>query len=176
MNYRDCNTPLNDLTSEILRSVTNYDPEKGIFTWKVAPKHSRIRVGDVAGCSDSKGYIVIKILYKMYKAHRLAWLYTQGQWPIGQVDHINRVKSDNRIANLREATNVLNGQNRSKNCDNTSGHTGVCWVKGSSKWKAYITINQKRVNLGHFSTIEGAVSARKTGEQRYWSTADTGAV
>ena len=159
-------TPANELTAEYLRSILYYDQETGIFTWKVRTSNS-VKVGDAAGC-QSGGYLRIRLQSKPHKAHRLAWLYVYGTWPKGQIDHINRNRSDNRIANLREVTNKQNGQNKSKRSDNTSGHTGVSWHKQSSKWQVKIKHNQKLIHLGYFTDIEEALSARKAGELKYW--------
>ena len=157
-----------ELTAEKLRSVLDYEPATGIFTWKVSTSR-RVKVGDVAGCPDGGGYLRIKIQSRLYKAHRLAWLYTYGEWPEDQIDHINRNKTDNRIANLREVTNKQNGQNASKRSDNTSGHPGVGWHKQSAKWVAQIKHNQKLIHLGYFTTLEEAIAARKAAEKLYWA-------
>ena len=161
-------TPANELTAEKLRSILNYDPETGIFTRKVSTAH-RIKVGDVAGCSNGDGYLRIRLQSQRYQAHRLAWLYVYGEWPEDQIDHINRNRSDNRIANLREVTHKQNHQNKSKRSDNTSGHPGAYWDKQSAKWRAQIRHNQKLIHLGHFATIEEAVAARKAAEKLYWA-------
>jgi len=160
--------PRPELTAEKLRELLHYDPETGIFTWKVRTSRS-VKVGDVAGCPNGDGYLQVWIQSRLYKAHRLAWLYTYGEWPTDQIDHINRIRTDNRISNLREATNKQNHQNKSKPSNNTSGHPGVSWYKRDSKWKAKITHNQKHIHLGYFATIEEALSARKAAEKLYWA-------
>ena len=160
-------SPAQELTAEYLRSVLDYDPESGIFTWKVRTSN-RVKVGDVAGRPGVNGYLQISVQSRLYQAHRLAWLYMCGSWPKDQIDHINRNRSDNRIANLREVTNKQNNQNRSKSSNNTSGHPGIYWHKQSSKWQAKITHSQKQIHLGLFATIEEALAARKAGELKYW--------
>ena len=157
-----------ELTAEYLRSVLHYDPATGIFTWKVRTAHN-VKVGDVAGCPNGDGYLQIKLQRRHYKAHRLAWLHVYGEWPKEQLDHTNRIRTDNRISNLREVTNKQNGQNRSKRSDNTSGHPGVVWHKRISKWRAQIKHNQKLIYLGLFENLEDAVSARKAAEKLYWA-------
>ena len=157
-----------ELTAEYLRSILHYDPETGIFTWKVRTSN-RVKVGDVAGSPDDLGYLLISIQNRNYKAHRLAWLYVYGEWPKDQIDHINRDRADNRIENLREVTNKQNQQNTSKSSRNTSGHTGVRWHKQNSRWQARIMHNQKEIYLGCFTDIEDAVAARKAGEKLYWA-------
>ena len=156
-----------ELTVEYLRSVLHYSPATGIFTWKVRCS-SRVKVGDVAGCLDGHGYLLIRVCSRLHRAHRLAWLYVYSEWPKDQIDHINRIRTDNRIANLRDVSNKQNGQNASKPSNNTSGHPGVRWHKRASKWVAQIQHNQKQIHLGCFTDIEEALSARKAGELRYW--------
>ena len=157
-----------ELTAEYLRSVLHYDPETGIFTWKVRTANC-VKVGDVAGCLEGEGYLHIQLQSRKHKAHRLAWLYIRGSWPTDQIDHINRIRTDNRIANLREVSNKQNHQNKSKPSNNTSGHPGVVWDKQKSKWKAQIRHNNKLIHLGYFATIEEALSARKAAEKLYWA-------
>ena len=169
MSEHDCTTPARpELTAEHLRSILNYNPETGVFIRKISTARLA-KVGDVAGTLRLDGYVGIKVQGRAYKAHRLAWLHFHGAWPVDQLDHINRIRTDNRIANLREVTHKQNGQNRSKPSNNTSGHPGVCWFKPVSKWQAYITHNQKNLHLGYFTDIEEALSARKAAEKLYWA-------
>ena len=160
--------PRPELTAEYLRSILSYDPETGIFTRKVSTSTS-VKVGDVAGSPDGHGYLQIRVQSRPHKAHRLAWLYVYGEWPKDQLDHINRIRTDNRISNLREVTNKQNLQNAGKRSNNTSGHPGVCWNKQNSKWRAQIMHNYKHTHLGYFSTLEEAISARKAAEKLYWA-------
>ena len=160
--------PRPELTAEYLRSILSYDPETGIFTWKVSTSR-RVKVGDAAGCQDGGGYLSIKVQSRPHGAHRLAWLYTYGEWPEDQLDHINRDRSDNRIANLRDVSHKQNMQNAGKPSNNTSGHPGVYWHKRDFKWVAQIRHNYKQIFLGCFTTIEDAVSARKAAEKIYWA-------
>ena len=160
--------PRPELTAEYLRSVLHYDPETGIFTRKVSTS-TNVKVGDVAGCPDGQGYLRLGLQSRRYQAHRLAWLYMSGEWPKDQIDHINRIRTDNRISNLRAVTNKQNHQNRSKPSSNTSGHPGIDWYKRDSKWRAKIMHNQKLIHLGYFSILEEAISARKAAEKLYWA-------
>ena len=146
----------------------HYAPETGIFTWKVRTSNS-VKVGDVAGCPDGGGYLLITLQSRLYKAHRLAWLHTYGVWPSLDIDHINRNRSDNRNSNLREVTHKQNHQNRSKPSNNTSGHPGVVWHKRISKWQVKIKHSYKYIHIGYFTTIEEAISARKAAEKLYWA-------
>lgn len=154
------------LSQEKLKSLLHYDPETGVFTWLVRASSSA-KVGSVAGCLETYGYVVIRIDRKNYKAHRLAWLYLHGNLPPKQLDHINRDRSDNRICNLRLATSAENNQNRSLSTKNTSGHIGVCWFKRTKKWKANIKLNNKEIHLGYFTDLSEAIEARKAAEVKF---------
>ena len=157
-----------ELTADTLRSILHYDPETGIFTWKVSTARN-VKVGAVAGSVNGGGYLQIMVLSRLYKAHRLAWFYMYGEWPKLNIDHINRNPSDNRQVNLRDVTQKQNGQNASKRSDNTSGCTGVSWHKQRSKWQAHIRHNHKLIHLGLFESLEDAIAARKAAEKLYWA-------
>ena len=160
-------SPAQDITAERLRELLHYEPETGIFTWKVGSAN-QVKVGDAAGSQNGLGYLHVRLQRRLYSAHRLAWLHFHGVWPVDQLDHINRIRTDNRIANLREVSHKQNGQNASKSRSNTSGYPGVYWDKQHSKWVARIMHNRKNIYLGYFATIEEALSARKAGELKYW--------
>jgi len=155
-------------TAEYLRSILNYNRETGVFTRRLSTAPNA-RTGDVAGYMSKDGYLLVKVLCKTYKAHRLVWLYVHGEWPQGQIDHINRDRSDNRIANLRDVSHQQNQQNASRRWDNTSGYPGVCWHKPSGKWAASISYSKKQKHLGLFTDINEAVAARKAAERHYWA-------
>ena len=146
------------LTQERLKELLRYDPETGKFCWAVSPR-ANIKVGAEAGTSDAHGYVIISIDRRLYRAHRLAWLWVYGEWPSSEIDHINRTPSDNRIANLRLADRFLNTQNVGIRSDNTSGHRGVGFHKISGKWRARYQLNKRNVDLGYFPTKEAAVTA-----------------
>ena len=146
-----------NLTAEHLRFLLNYCPESGVFTWK-NPQASNVKAGQVAGTDDGKGYLLIGINGKLYKAHRLAWLYVTGEWPAGQIDHINRCKSDNRLCNLRIANGSQNQMNKF-HPNNTSGVKGVYWNKQRGKWQAQIQVHGKGYNLGRYADIRDAAEA-----------------
>lgn len=145
------------LTQKILKELLNYNPETGIFSRNIPTK--RARVGYEYKTVGNHGYIVINILNKTYTAHRLAWLYIYGEMPSSTLDHINGIRIDNRIANLRVVTpsqNIINTKLRS---DNKSGSRGVSWCKDRNKWQAYINIDGKRKPLGRFENKEDAEKA-----------------
>ena len=147
-----------DLTAERVRELLHYDPKTGEFTWRVS-RGGGVKAGDIAGTiNKTKGYRNIWIGGN-YKAHRLAWLYVHGTWPEDQIDHINHVKTDNRIANLRPATNGQNMQNRPHQRNSPSGFKGVLGRSKSGRLPAKIAANGKQIWLGHFDSPELAYAA-----------------
>lgn len=143
------------LTAERLRELLKYDPETGVFTWKDARK--AVSAGSAnAGTLHRSGRIYIGIDYGHYKAHRLAWLYMTGEWPIGEVDHENTVPGDNRWTNLRDVVHQTNMQNlRVAHKDSRTGFLGV-GVHESGLYRAQITVNGKQKHLGLFRSAEEA--------------------
>ena len=155
----------NKLSYDRLVDILDYNKETGEFFWKVRKGH--VMAGSPAGFIHSKGYRIIKINHVQFYAHRLAWLYVHGEWPKDQIDHINHIRSDNRMENLREATNQENHKNQSMRSDNKSGMTGVHWHNGRGKWAASVVSNKKRVNLGYFDKLEDAMLERKMANIKY---------
>jgi hypothetical protein len=151
---------MKELTQEYLREILTYEQDDGTFKWKVSNNLS-VKVGDVAGSVDKRGYLRIGIDGKTYRAHRLAFLYMTGEFPLSGTDHINHDKLDNRFINLRVASQQDNGRNRSINTNNKSGFTGVCWYKHTNKWRTQININGKKKHLGYFKDLAEAINARK---------------
>ena len=96
---------------------------------------------------------------RMYKEHRVIWFAYYGKWPINQIDHINGIKDDNRISNLREANSFQNQMNRAEQKNNTSGRKGVCFHIRLRKWQARIASNGKRVHIGYFQFKRDAIFA-----------------
>jgi len=150
-----------DLSAERLRDLLWYDPLTGVFQWKIAPKRKSSR--GCAGAKDHYGYIVIRVEGTLYKAHRLAWLHHFGEWPSQTIDHINRVRDDNRIANLRDVAQTLNMRNATY-APTKSGHVGVVWDKARGKWKAQIRFGRRHIGLGRFDNKEHAIAARRKAE------------
>lgn len=142
-----------------LCSMLDYNPDTGIFKNAIT-RNSRAPAGKIAGYIDRTGYIQIRIAGRNYLAHRLAWFYVHGVWPIGIIDHRNGIKSDNRISNLSDTSSYHNQQNqRHAHCDSKSGLLGVYWHKSDNAWRAIITTNGKRKYLGNYKTAEEAYSA-----------------
>lgn len=145
------------ITKDELMAVLNYDPETGVFTWRV--KMSQKMPGSRAGNLQPHGYIKIRINRRHYYAHRLAWLYMSGEWPKEEVDHINGDRSDNRWANLRAASRNENQCNVRLSVANTSGVRGVVWCKSTSRWRAQIKLRRKMFHVGRYDSIEEAAAA-----------------
>lgn len=140
---------------EALRRWLSYDPATGIMRWK-ARKSPMAPAGAEAGNISRDGYRTIYFDGITYLAHRLAWLLHYGFPPAGQMDHINGVRSDNRIENLRLATPSQNCANRRVNPSSKCGIKGVRQCKLRGKWRAYVSISGRRTYLGHFATAEEA--------------------
>ncbi len=158
------------LTQEYLKTILNYDPLTGIFTWIKSDRGGW--VGKQAGFihdPDKKtgGYVVIGIQGKSYRAHRLAWLYMMGSFPETGIDHINLIRHDNRFFNLRECTQAGNTANIMAPVTNTSGVKGVTWNKARKKWTAQITSEGIRYYLGIFSDKEDAIKAIQEARIKY---------
>ena len=149
-------TAIADLSAERLREILDYNPDTGIFTW-IKPTSNRVKIGAVAGYfCPIHNCIRIRLFGNLHFAHRLAWLYVTGKHPIEQIDHINGNRLDNRIENLREATDQQNKQNLGVSKANKSGMRGVHFVKKKNKWCAQITSHRKTRSLGYFDSKEAA--------------------
>jgi len=139
------------LNQEKLKEVLQYSPETGVFTWKKT-RCRRLKVGQIAGSSSGNwGYRHIFIGRYYYSAHRLAWLYVNGTWPLDEIDHINGLRDDNRILNLRSVTKAQNMQNKMHDAKGAHCDRG--------RWASMITVNKKRIPLGRFDTKEEATAA-----------------
>ena len=151
------------MNQEELREYLSYDKDTGIFKWKIY-RRAKAKKNSIAGYLKTNGYIAIKINNKAYYAHRLAWLYVYGELPNREIDHINRIKDDNRIENLRDVKHCINMRNvdLSIYCN-----VGVNQKKGSKKWRCAITVNGRYIHLGYFKNKEDAIKVRKDAELKY---------
>lgn len=144
-----------DLTAARLRELLHYDPQSGVFTWRVA--RGCVRAGQMAGSPMKSGYVHFCIDGKFYYAHRLAWLYVHGVWPTGGfVDHRNHNKSDNRIDNLRDATKSVNGENRRVAQKNSHSRLMGAFLAHDGQFTSKIVVRGVRHYLGRFKTAEEA--------------------
>jgi hypothetical protein len=140
-----------------LKRLFRYEPETGNFVRLVAV--SSCRAGSIAGTIHPKGYVQIQIEGRLYKAHRLAWLYMTGGWPASLIDHRDLCPANNAWGNLREATRSQNGANKGKNSNNKSGFKGVHYDAQKGKWVAQIQTPGRKQYLGCFPTAELAHAA-----------------
>lgn len=139
------------LSVEDLREIILYNRKTGLFAWKKSRRG--VQIGKTLGTDNGFGYLRITVLGRSYYAHRLAWFYVHGEWPI-TIDHLNGVKSDNRITNLRGCSQSDNKQNvREAQANSKSKILGVSWHKKAKKWQAHICIYKERKYLGLFSDI-----------------------
>ena len=177
-------TTKQELTIETLRLLIAYCPETGTLTWKArtpdlflgtqqSSEHSckiwNVKyAGEPALASfDGRGYLHGAIFARSVSAHQAAWAIHFGFWPTHGIDHINGIKDDNRIINMRDVPDAENAKNQKRNVRNTSGVTGVSWFARTNRWVAMIKGDGKVRNLGYFKTIEEAAAARKVAEAKY---------
>ena len=144
------------LTQDYVQELLDYNPYTGNLIWKKILSPRR-QVGDIAGCDKHRtGYSQVQINGKQYAIHRIVWLWVYGDWPKQQIDHINGIRSDNRLVNLREASPKENQQNRGINKNNTSGYRNVSWDKYAKKWRAQFYREGKLYILGLYDSPEEA--------------------
>lgn len=146
-------------TPELLRKLLRYDDDTGKLFWR---RHNSN--DDALTAVTSGGYRHGRIAGTDCYAHRVIWAMKTGSWPTEQIDHINHDRADNRLENLREATNHENHRNKSMMCTNTSGTVGVYWVPSRGKWRARIKADGKLKHLGSFVLMSDAIAARKAAE------------
>jgi len=155
-------------TPEILAEKLSYDAETGELTWKKCRDSQKI--GKKACSLDVCGYVQINISGKVLKGHRVAWALFHGEWPDGQIDHINGNRSDNRIVNLRVVDNKTNCQNQRNGVrKNATGYIGVHFYNRASinKYRAKIWVDGKQIYLGGFETPKLAHEAYVQAKRKY---------
>ena len=149
------------------RSYFNYNPETGVLYWKVSLSNRAPVGSEVGGIDPSSGYIQLRLHRKKHYAHRIVWEMHNGPIPKGKmVDHINHIRHDNRLCNLRLVSSLDNARNSSKSANNTSGRSGVYFREDCGKWRAGIGVSNKFVNFGTFETKEEAILARELAEKQ----------
>ena len=168
----------NEIAIETLNEILICDSEAGTLLWRERPlrlcfdqriwkawntKHAGKPALTISGASG--GYLQGCIFRKRFMAHRVVWALHYNEWPVDQLDHINGVRTDNRICNLRLATPLMNSRNRAKNLNNSSGAIGVHWNKRVGKWSAMIGNNNKLKHIGYFDNKGDATSARANAEK-----------
>jgi len=154
------------ITQQELKEFLHYDQDTGIFTW-IKRAARCIKIGDVAGTKHPDGYVCITLSGKRYLAHRLCWLYVYGEVPENQIDHINCIRNDNRICNLRKATKAENSYNQKLRKNNTSGVKGATWSKKDKKWHAQFNFNNKIIFVGQFKNLQDAKHSIEQARLKY---------
>lgn len=158
------------VTQEFLRKTFEYNPETGEWKWNIKfISRGRLskRYGKRVGCiSPSNGYWYISIGNRTYQSSRLAFLYMEGYLPENQVDHINRIRHDDRWCNLRHVSASCNNRNVLTRKTNTSGITGVCYHKTEKKWVCFIHNNGTRIYKS-YKEFDAAVMCRWELEKKY---------
>lgn len=161
-----------ELRPEYLATRLRYEPETGKLFWlncETMPPNwnGRFAGKEAFTARRPSGYLHGAINSTLYQAHRIAWAIYYGEWPVSAIDHIDHDKTNNKISNLRLASDSVNNKNKSKQHNNKSGVTGVSWFKDCSKWRAEIKVDGRKKHLGLFSKFEDAVAVRKAAEEQY---------
>lgn len=157
---------------EILNELLCYDPETGFLFWKRRPKkffkncngkawNKQFSGKQAFTAIDGKGYHVGAVFNHIYRAHRVIWAMETGAWPVGDIDHIDHNRTNNKIANLRDVSKSANSKNQKPRGVTKSGVTGVYKNKDTGRWYAQISINGKSRNIGTFDTVKEAWAARQ---------------
>lgn len=173
-----------DLPSpEVLRQLLRYEPETGKLFWRqrtagmfsdgsisargyAAIWNSKYAHKEAFTSKMNQGYLHGSIFNSKFLAHRVIWALVHGDWPTDDIDHLNGVRTDNRLCNLRSVSRQTNRKNSARSIKNKSGVTGVYWHKASSRWRACITVDGKSCHIGMFDDLHEAASARKAAEER----------
>jgi hypothetical protein len=167
-----------DLSQDLLNEFFHFHAETGCLYYKERDrkhfntshgykKFNSRYAGRLAGSTSVAGYRTVKIFGKDYKVHRIVWILNFGGVIPHSIDHKNGIRNDNRLENLRLATQREQRRNTALSSRSTSGENGVCWQKRDKRWYAYIQINGKRKNLGYFVNKEDAIAARKAANKKY---------
>lgn len=157
------------IIKELTQQLLNYDAKTGVFTWRQDRGNGRIKRGARAGSKRTDGYREIRINRRPLMEHRIAWFLCHGELPECQLDHINRIRDDNRLENLRIAPEnaTHNNQNRKVGRNNTSGCKGVMWDKRLNKWIVRLKSKGRSLYFGVYASFDDAVTARIAAEHRY---------
>jgi hypothetical protein len=154
------------VTQSDLKELMNYDESTGIFTWSKARRG--VITNKPLGTDNGFGYLRITVCGRSYYAHRLAWLYVHGEMPKQEIDHINGIKNDNRVCNLRDVSGFDNKQNKiNPTSKSKTKILGVSWHEKAKKWQAHICIYKQRKYLGIFETQELAKQAYLKERERF---------
>jgi hypothetical protein len=178
------------VSSQLLHERLLYDPDTGALTWRT-PERDRFATlnafttwrtrfaGRPAGKRRDDGYVTVRVTVAgdthAFLAHRIIWCMVHGQWPEGQIDHINGNRADNRPSNLRDVSAAMNRLNMKCPKSSTTGVPGVSWCRVNRRWLVRINVDQRTKNLGRYDDFDQAVAVRKAAEQTYGYHANHGA-
>ena len=175
---------LHPINASLLPRLLKYEPDTGLLFWLPRTPDLFVSKKDSAECICRKwngkhagnraftayeayGYLHGAIYDRLYRAHRVAWALQYGRWPSQEIDHINGVRDDNSLVNLREVSPSTNSRNRRLSVKNRSGVCGVYWVKRTKRWRATIRVDGRKKHLGDFIGIQDAARARRCAEQEH---------
>lgn len=158
-----------EIDVQYLRECFDYNRETGVLTWRPRPQRhfpkerdrlvfNALFAGKVAGYKNDRGYVVVRILGRQWRAHRIAWAIAHGRMPLEMIDHINGITDDNRIANLREADRCQNQWNSKVRADSSTGIKGAA-IRSDGLYTSSISIRGRYKYLGTFRTAEQAHQA-----------------
>lgn len=154
-----------NITQDLVRELFNY--QDGFLYWKTKPsKFSNVKLDKPSGSLNSNGYLQTAVYRKIYKTHRLIYLYHHGHLP-ALIDHINGNKTDNRIENLREATKSQNAINSKKRTTNSSGCRHVNWNKHNKLWYVSLMVDGKVMRFGSYVDFELAALVAQEARDKY---------
>lgn len=168
-----------EINFDLVSSLLTYDPEKGTLTWKersgdlmprrrsCATWNTRYAGKPAFTAKHARGYPRGNILYTGFTAHRIAWLLYTGEWPIGEIDHINGDPADYRICNLRVVSHSENTKNQGRRRKRKETHPGVRWIEAKKRWRAEIGVNRKNVYIGYYLDEASATKARRAAEKKF---------
>lgn len=151
-----------------MTELLKYDPATGVLSW-VKPRGG-VKTGKQIGSKHTHGYLQMTFMGKKYLVHRFIWDLAHPEdklKPGEEIDHINHIKNDNRLCNLRKVTRAVNCKNLSQQRRNTSGVTGVSFDKVNRKWIAQVNVDGVYCFIGRFVNFGDAVMARKAAEEEY---------
>lgn len=151
---------------ERLRRIFVYHQDTGALEWNVS--RGSIKKGAPAASKNSGGYLDVRIDGNLIKVHRVAWAIVYGYWPSHEIDHINGIRTDNRLCNLRKASKYENMQNQKIRKSSKSGYKGVSFYSRKKMWRACITVNKKFVHIGFFEKPEQAHAAYVDSAKKYF--------
>ena len=152
-------------TQARLKELFDYDPDTGFVTRKTAV-NNRAKIGERLARKTTGGYIQVSVDRRLYAVHHLIWMWVYGEYPQDHIDHINRMRDDNRLSNLRVVTHAENMLNKSAYSSNWTGTPGVTWYGPTSKWVARIGHKGKKKHLGYFDSLTAARTAYLNAKQQ----------